>query len=219
MKDFFSNERTSLKICGVRTEEDAEELVRLGVGAAGFNFWPGSKRFLDPAEALWLDKFAGRILRVGVFVNEESDLALRLFEEGMIDVVQLHGTETPGRVREYARAGVPSIKALGVAGEEDLERAGAFEVEAILLDAPAPRDFGGTGECFDWSLAVKFRELYPEMPMLLAGGITRENAEAAVREVAPAALDVASGAERSPGVKDFGKVGGLLAACGGGSWK
>ena len=210
---FFSTDRTSLKICGVRQKEDAQKLIRLGVDAVGFNFWPNSKRYLDPAEGIWMKDLGGEILRVGVFVNEDSDLPFRLVSEGMIDVVQLHGDETPDRAREFSSIGIPVIKALGVKTEADIADAGAFETDAVLLDAHAPAVFGGTGETFDWRLALKFVKQFPQMPMILAGGIAPENAASAISEVRPAALDVASGAEFSPGVKDFEKVKALLKAC------
>lgn len=213
---FSDGERTGLKICGVRNAVDLERLVGMGVDAAGFNFWEGSKRFLEPGFAGWLGGFAGRILRVGVFVNEMGDVAFRLFGEGLIDVVQLHGDEGPEVTARYRAAGVPVIKALGVRDEADVERAGEHDADAILLDAHAPEVFGGTGRVFDWGLALCFKGRFPERRLVLAGGITIGNALEAVRCVGPAALDVASGAEVSPGVKDFEKVAGLLAACGGG---
>jgi len=194
--------------------EDAEELIKLGVDAVGFNLWPSSKRYLDPAEGIWMKGLRGRILRVGVFVNEDSDLPFRLVKEGMIDVVQLHGDETPDRARDFSNQGIPVIKALGVKNEADIAGAGEYETDAVLLDAHAPKVFGGTGETFDWRLALDFTNRFPKMPMILAGGITPENAASAVSEVRPVALDVASGAEFSPGVKDFGKVMELLKACG-----
>jgi phosphoribosylanthranilate isomerase len=185
----------------------------MGVHAVGFNFWPHSKRYLDPRANPWVKGLAGGILRVGVFVNEEGDLPYRLFGEGMIDVVQLHGDETAAVVGGFRKAGIPVIKALGVKDISDIDVAGGYGGDAVLLDAHAPKVFGGTGETFDWSLAKCFSERFPSMPMILAGGITPENAGHAVAEVRPAALDVASGAEVSPGVKDFGKVAALLAAC------
>jgi len=156
---------------------------------------------------------AGGILRVGVFVNEAGDLPYRLFGEGMIDVVQLHGDEAPAMVGGFRKAGIPVIKALGVKGDGDIGVAGSYGADAVLLDAHAPKVFGGTGETFDWGLAKRFTDRFPAIPMILAGGITPDNAEQAVAEVRPVALDVASGAEISPGVKDFGKVSALLAAC------
>ncbi len=215
--EFFRKDSASLKICGVRTQADAERLVELGVDAAGFNFWPRSKRYLDPREAVWMKALAGRILRVGVFVNEDSDLPFRLFGNGMIDVVQLHGDEPPEVTGRFREAAIPVIKAVGVATGDDLEKAAEHPADAILLDAHAPLVFGGTGETFDWSLACGFKTRFPEMPLVLAGGIVPGNAAQAVREVVPVALDVASGAEISPGVKDFDKVAALLNACRGGS--
>jgi phosphoribosylanthranilate isomerase len=211
--DFFVNKGTSLKICGVTVRSDAEKLAAMSVHAVGFNFWPLSKRHLDPRTNPWMKGLAGGILRVGVFVNESSDLPYRLYGEGMIDVVQLHGDETPERVGGFRKAGIPVIKAVGVRDVSDIDAAGSYGSDAVLLDAHAPQVFGGTGETFDWSLANAFGKRFPAIPMILAGGITPENAGQAVGEVRPVALDVASGAEISPGVKDFGKVAALLEAC------
>lgn len=211
--EFFVNKRTSLKICGVTMRSDAEKLAAMGVHAVGFNFWPHSKRYLDPLANTWMKELAGGILRIGVFVNESSDLPYRLFGEGMIDVVQLHGDESPGAVVGFRKAGIPVIKAVGVMDISDVDAAGNYGADAVLLDAYAPKVFGGTGATFDWSIANGFKKRFPSIPMILAGGITPENAGQAVVEVRPVALDVASGAEVSPGVKDFGKVAGLLAVC------
>jgi phosphoribosylanthranilate isomerase len=211
--EFLGNKRTSLKICGVTIQSEAERLAAMGVHAVGFNFWPRSKRYLDPRANIWMKELAGAILRVGVFVNEEGDLPYRLYGEGMIDVVQLHGDETPACVGGFRKAGIPVIKAVGVKDHSDIEVAGSYGSDAVLLDAHAPKVFGGTGETFDWGLAHAFRKRFPSIPMILAGGITPENAGHAVVEVRPVALDVASGAEISPGVKDFNKVAALLEAC------
>jgi phosphoribosylanthranilate isomerase len=211
--EFFVNKGTSLKICGVTARSDAEKLAAMGVHAVGFNFWPLSKRYLDPRTNPWMKDLAGGILRVGVFVNESSDLPYRLYGEGMIDVVQLHGDETPERVGGFRKAGIPVIKAVGVRDVSDIDAAGSYGSDAVLLDAHAPQVFGGTGETFDWGLANAFGKSFPAIPMILAGGITPENAGQAVGEVRPVALDVASGAEISPGVKDFKKVAALLEAC------
>jgi phosphoribosylanthranilate isomerase len=211
--DFFSTDQTSLKICGIRAVADAHRLIDLGVDAAGFNFWPESKRYLNPKDAPWLKHIGGRILRVGVFVNPSMDLPLRLISEGLIDVVQLHGDEDPEVTALFSNAGITVIKAIGVKNPADIERAGRYDVDAVLLDAHAPVVFGGTGETFNWSLALEFKKRFPNTPMILAGGITPENAAMAVSQVKPAALDIASGAEISPGVKDFAKVRKLLEAC------
>lgn len=212
LERFLNPSDVSLKICGVTLRDDAERLVALGVDAIGVNFWPRSKRFLAPENAGWLHDLAGRILRVGVFVNEPTDLPLRLVREGFLDVVQLHGDESPEDTVPYQESGAPFFKAIGVKTRDDLDRVADFGARAILLDAHAPDVYGGTGETFDWNVAMDFKSRHPDLPMILAGGIVPENAALAAAAVHPAALDVASGAEISPGIKDFRKVTALLAA-------
>jgi phosphoribosylanthranilate isomerase len=212
LERFLDSSSVSLKICGVTTRDDAEQLVALGVDALGVNFWQHSPRFLAPANAGWLSELAGRILRVGVFVNAPAALALGLFRAGLLDAVQLHGDETPEETVIYQKSGVPFFKALGVRTRADLDRAVDFDARAILLDAPAPGVYGGTGGTFDWNAANDFKSRHPLLPLILAGGIVPANAALAAATVRPAALDVASGAELSPGRKDFQKVSALLAA-------
>ena len=210
---FLSSSPASLKICGVTLPSDAQRLADLGVDALGANFWPLSKRYLDPAQAGFLKELEGKILRVGVFVNAGYELPVRLYEEGLIDLVQLHGDETAEDARMLENAGVPFVKAIGVRGVADLESVHAFRAAGILLDAHAPGVYGGTGQTIDWALARRFVAENPELPLILAGGITPGNVSESIAAVQPAALDVASGAEIRPGVKDFGKVEALLAAC------
>lgn len=214
LERFLEPGRVSLKICGVTRADDAATLVTLGVDALGANFWPHSKRHLDPGAAGWLRGLAGRILRVGVFVNQDPELALRLFHDGLIDVAQLHGDETPDDARPFRNAGVPFFKAFGVKDAADASTAADFGATAVLLDAHAPGVYGGTGATFDWNAALDFKQQHPQLPLVLAGGITPDNAAAAAARVAPAALDVASGAESSPGIKDPAKIAALIAALG-----
>ena len=209
---FLDPSTVSLKICGVTTRDDAQQLVALGVDALGVNFWPKSKRYLAPEDAAWLQDVAGKILRVGVFVNAPAELPLRLVREGYLDLVQLHGDETPAEAAAFREAEIPFIKAIGVKTRADLERATLYGAAAILLDAHAPGIYGGTGEVFDWEVASDFRRQHPHLPILLAGGIIPENAGLAAMSVQPAALDIASGAEISPGIKDFQKVAAFLNA-------
>ena len=211
LERFLDPSSVSLKICGITREGDASELIALGVEALGVNFWPGSKRYHAPEEAGWLAEYAGRIARVGVFVNAPAALPLRLYREGLLDLVQLHGDETPEDAAAFRDSGVPFIKAVGVKSLDELDGAVDFGAVAMLLDAHAPGVFGGTGRMFDWAVAVDFKSRHPTLPIILAGGIVPENAAAAVRTVRPAALDVASGAEHSPGVKDLAKVSRLVA--------
>lgn len=212
LTSFLDPEVTSLKICGVTTAGDAAQLVSMGVDALGVNFWPSSKRYLAPENALWLQQIAGKILRVGVFVNADPAHALSLFYAGLIDVIQLHGDETPLDAAPYREANIPFIKAFGVNCALDLRHAKEYGSAAVLLDAHAPGIYGGTGEMFDWEVASNFRRDHADLPVILAGGIVPTNAGLAAMSVLPAALDIASGAEISPGIKDFEKVAALLKA-------
>ena len=212
LEQFLDPETPSLKICGVTLPSDADELVSLGVPALGANFWPQSKRYLAPNRADFLKDLAGQILRVGVFVNEPAENILAIYNSGLIDLIQLHGDETPADAAPFREAGVPFIKAIGVKTRADLERAADFGALGILLDAHAPGIYGGTGEVFDWNVAIDFKNQHPELPVILAGGIVPENAAHAVATVRPAAIDIASGAESSPGIKDFTKVDALISA-------
>jgi len=212
LDSFLDPTHRSLKVCGVTTAADADALVRLGVTALGANFWPKSKRFLEPAQADFLKPLKGEILRVGVFVNAGTEHPRELFEAGLIDVVQLHGDEPDTEILELQSHGIPVIRALGIATPADLEEAAECPADAILLDAHAPGVYGGTGETIDWNAAASFIAIHPEMPVILAGGITPENAAEATKTVRPAALDTASGSESSPGIKDYEKVAALLAA-------
>jgi phosphoribosylanthranilate isomerase len=212
LERFLDPATVSLKICGVTTRDDANLLVTMGVDALGVNFWPKSKRYLAPDKATWLKELEGKILRVGVFVNEPTELPLRLVGEGYLDVVQLHGDETPEDAAAIRDGEIPFFKAIGVKTLADLDRAPEFGAAAILLDAHAPGIYGGTGEVFDWEVASDFRRRHPLLPVILAGGIVPGNAGLAAMSVQPAALDIASGAEISPGIKDFEKVAAFLAA-------
>ena len=149
---------------------------------------------------------------MGVFVNQPVDFAIRLYQEGLIDAVQLHGDETPQTASALRAAEIPFIKALGIRSKADLAHAVDFKASAILLDTHAPGVYGGTGEVFDWNVAKDFASENPSLPVILAGGIIPENAALAAASIQPAALDVASGAEISPGIKDFQKVAAFLTA-------
>ena len=176
----------------------------------GVNFWPQSKRYCAPeSAATFLPAAKGRILRVGVFVNPDPALIRDLLDRDLLDLVQFHGDESPEFCRQF---GSPFLKAIGVESPDSLATTAEFGAAGILLDAHAPGAYGGTGRTIDWSLAANFVEEHPTLPVVLAGGITPENAAAALRAVHPAALDVASGAESAPGIKDFQKIQALLAS-------
>ncbi|MGJ8672136.1 phosphoribosylanthranilate isomerase [Rubritalea sp.] len=207
MHDFLQPATTSLKVCGITLESDARRLVTEGIPALGVNFWPKSKRYLAPVKAAeFLPALKGRILRVGVFVNAPAAEVLELLENDVIDVAQFHGDETPEYCAPFAEKGHPFIRAIGVKNADSLANIHDYKATAILLDAHAPGVYGGTGDTFDWNLASEFIKANPNLPVLLAGGITADNAAEATSVVHPAALDLASGSESAPGIKDFEKI-------------
>lgn len=186
-------------------------LVELGVPALGVNFWPSSKRYISPENAAdFLKKSAGKIIRVGVFVNAEPELPRQLLNDNLIDIAQFHGDESIEYCQAFSADNLPFIKAIGVNNADSLKNITDYGATALLLDTPAPGVYGGTGEAFDWTHAKAFILKHPETPVLLAGGITPENAAQAISEVHPSALDVASGSEITPGIKDLEKVKKLL---------
>ena len=213
LNSFLSPATPTLKICGITPASDAERLAELGVDALGINFWDQSKRYCPPQTASeFLPALANRILRVGVFVNADPSLPRQLLADGLVDVVQFHGDEDLPYCQAFAEAQLPFIKAVGVAEESDLPSALRYPACALLLDAHAPGLYGGTGQTIDWTAVARFLAGGATPPVILAGGITPENASAALRSTGACALDVASGAESSPGTKDFAKVRALLAA-------
>lgn len=205
-EEFFSSESISLKVCGVTNEEDANFLVSMGVPALGVNFWRKSKRYSSPEKALFLKKLEGQILRVGVFVNAEKTFVESLYREGLIDIVQLHGDEDNAYCAYFSEKEIPYIRAVGVKNEGSFNKLKLPNCSAILLDAHAPNVYGGTGEVFDWTMISKVKAHFPGLSIILAGGITTENIKEARQLKDIVALDVASGAETSPGEKDFKKV-------------
>jgi phosphoribosylanthranilate isomerase len=209
MLRFFQNQNkhTLLKICGVTSINDAENLAKYGVDALGFNFWPNSKRYITPQNASIISTaIKGKIIRVGVFVNAEHADILELFKDDIIDIAQLHGDEDVNYCHAFAKSGLPFIKAIRVKNANSLENLTNYKAQAILLDAHAPIDYGGTGDSFDWDLAEAAVSEHPDLPIFLAGGINLHNASLATEQVKPYALDIASGAELSPGIKDFDKI-------------
>jgi phosphoribosylanthranilate isomerase len=185
-----------VKICGVTRLEDALAAVRLGADALGFNFWPGSKRYLAPAAARAIVRaLPPFVAAVGVLVDPTRDEALRAAEASGVGVLQLHGDETP---ELCAALPLPVVKAIRVDGARALAALASYEVSAFLLDAPGP-GYGGTGRTFDWALA---HEAAAAARVILAGGLGPDNVAEAVATVRPYGVDVASGVERAAGVKD-----------------
>lgn len=212
LERFLDPATTALKVCGVTRRDDALALVRLGIEAVGANFWPQSKRHIAPRDAAWLGEISSRILRVGVFVNQPVHQSLELWRDGLIDVIQLHGNEGATHHDALTAAGAPFFQAIAITPDGKPTATIPMGAAAILLDAHAPGVYGGTGVVIDWHAARALRDAHPELPVVLAGGITPENAAAAATTVRPNALDTASGVESAPGIKDLEKLARLVAA-------
>ncbi len=196
-----------VKICGVTQQDQAGQIAALGADLIGVNFWPQSKRYLPPANALWLADLPHSIQVVGVFVNPDPFELEELAESGLVSMFQLHGDESPDFCERLIGRGLKIIKAVQVRDADSLKRIADYPVTDILLDAYHPGQRGGIGETFPWRLALEFKALYPERRLWLAGGLTPENVTEAVKGVQPYAVDVASGVEdATPGVKNLEKV-------------
>ena len=195
-----------VKICGVTRPEDALAAVRLGADALGFNFWPRSKRYLPPAEARAIVRgLPPFVTAVGLFVDPTVDEVRSAADASGVVLAQLHGDETPELCLAMP---LPVLKAIRVADGSSLAQLASYDVRGFLLDAPS-EGYGGSGKVIDWSLVA---EVAREMPIVLAGGLTPDNVAEAVRTVRPWAVDVASGVESAPGVKDEEKMRGFIEA-------
>src|SRR5262249_5919314 len=148
----------------------------------------------------------------GVFVNAPVDEITAVARNAALDIIQLHGDETPEDVTAVAQATRAGVwKAIAAAGPRDVERLEGWPVDAILLDPPAPGRRGG-GKTFDWSIAREARRRHPARKLILAGGLDPGNVRAAIHAVEPWAVDVASGVEAAPGIKDPSKLAAFIAA-------
>ena len=194
---------TRVKICGITRWEDAELAVKLGAAALGFNFYRPSPRYITPEAArAIIAKLPPMITAVGVFADErDAENVARVALQAHVTVVQLHGPEFPSL--EGTLAGFTRIRAVAVRDGFRPETLQELRGDAYLLDAFDAELPGGTGKIFNWALvgeASRFGTI------ILAGGLTPENVRQAIREVRPFAVDVASGVECSPGMKDAGKL-------------
>lgn len=196
----------SVKICGITSHEQADAIADLGADALGLNFWPKSKRYLDPLTATWAPEMKQRLSLVAVLVNASDDEIRRIIDLDLVHVLQLHGDESPADCERIATFGLPIIKALQVRDRASLAQIGDFACRNILLDAYCPGTYGGEGKTFPWDLAIEAKQLFPDKRFILAGGLVAENVAQAVERVRPIAVDVASGVEASAGVKDLVKV-------------
>lgn len=209
----------SVKICGLTRPADVKAVAAAGARYAGFVFFPRSPRHLGPAEARDLAVLAPPgLAKVGLTVNMGDAELDALLAEVPLDLLQLHGNESPERVAEVrTRSGLPVMKAVGVASEDDLpalERYGAV-ADMLLVDAKPPKDAvlpGGNGLSFDWRLIANRRL---PVPWMLAGGLTPATVADAIRMTGARQVDVSSGVESAPGRKDAALIADFVAAaCG-----
>jgi phosphoribosylanthranilate isomerase len=194
---------TRVKICGIRRSEDAELAVELGASALGFNFYPFSKRYITPERARRLiAKLPPFVTPVGIFADETDVSSIRdVALESGVTTLQLHGAQP--RIVDDLRSQFRIIRAMQISVRIDHALFRQIEADALLLDAYDPALRGGTGKVFDWSLACAAKKYGP---VILAGGLKAENVARAIRAVQPYAVDVASGVEDSPGVKNHTKL-------------
>jgi len=190
-----------VKICGITNLDDALSAVKAGADALGFVFYEKSPRFINPVRAaeiiLRLPPF---IQTVGLFVNEDTEKINWTAEFCGLDIVQLHGNETPDDCLEVKRR---VIKVFRIQNNISIDPLNKYQVSGYLLDAWSPDAYGGTGRTFNWELAEAAKQYGP---VILAGGLTLENVAEAIKVVKPYAVDVSSGVESSLGKKDAEKV-------------
>ncbi len=198
-----------VKICGLTEPDTVQAAIDSGADYLGFVFYPPSPRNIDPETAAKLiQDVPDHIKTVGLFVDPDDETLESVLNRVKINMVQLHGNETPQRVSEIkTRFSVPIIKAIRIGSQEDLATAEAYKeiIDAIMFDAkvtdsPLP---GGTGQSFDWGLLKNYE---PAMTWFLAGGLTSENVTRALSIINPNVVDVSSGVENAPGQKDADKI-------------
>jgi phosphoribosylanthranilate isomerase len=196
----------NIKLCGITRPEDAELAASLEAWAIGFILWPQSKRAADPAVAAGIARTMRRRLElVGVFVNPTLDEVAHAVEGIGLTHVQLHGDEGPSFCAAVAqRTGARVIKAVSIGSGADIRDLQRFHTDFHMLDTGR-----GTGQTWDWALAA---QRHSKIPVILAGGLTPENVGEAIAAVRPWGVDVASGVESEPGIKDPAKVEAFVAA-------
>jgi phosphoribosylanthranilate isomerase len=194
--------RVKLKICGITNLSDALAAADAGADYLGFIFYPPSPRFITAAAAkAIISQLPPHVKKVGVFVNTPAVEIIKLMNDLPLDIAQLHGDEKPevglaiGSERVW--------KAMALNSEADIKNAGEFTAAAILADAITPEQRGGSGKKCDWEQAALAAT---KVKLVLAGGITPDNAAAAIAAVKPFAIDVCSGIESKPGQKDHNKI-------------
>lgn len=190
-----------IKICGITNIEDARWVANLGADYLGLVFAKESKRkiSLDKAEEI-AETVPSYIKKVGLFVNEDPKIVNKALVACGLEVLQFHGEETPDYCHQFNEK-AEIIKAFRIKDEESLSRIPQYDVKFYLLDAFSEGEFGGTGQTFNWDLALKAKEF--GRPIFLAGGLNPDNVTEAIKKVQPYAVDVSSGVESSPRRKNI----------------
>ena len=200
--------KTRVKICGITNLADGQAAVEAGADALGLNFYEKSPRHVSLKAAAEISRqLPAFVMRAGVFVNAPEDFILRAIGECGLTMLQFHGDEPPEFCTQF---GLMSMKAFRIRDEKSLDELPKYQTDAFLLDAYSVEARGGTGEKFNWDLAVESQKF--NKPIFLAGGLTPENVAEAVRKVRPFAVDVSSGVESAPGKKDHAKMKAFIAA-------
>lgn len=205
----------AIKICGISTAESLEAAILGRAAHIGLVFFAKSPRAVSPAEAAQLsERAAGRIGRIGLFVDADDALLGDAVGAARLDALQLHGSETPERAAQLrARFGIPVWKALSVASAADVAKAGAYAgaADLVLFDAKTPKGTlpGGMGLSFDWSLVANWKGT---TAWGLAGGLDPVNVADAIRLTGAPLVDTSSGVESAPGAKDEGRIAAFCAA-------
>jgi phosphoribosylanthranilate isomerase len=199
-----------VKICGITRRDDAEAAVGAGANALGFVFWPGSPRCIDPFRARAItSELPPFVTPVGVFVDQPAEYVNGVAGLAHLGAVQLHGEESAGYARTMNR---PVIKAVALHGGAAAAVEGIElwpERVLVLLDVHDPVRRGGTGQTIDWTAAAAVAR---RRRVVLAGGLTAENVGEAIARVRPFGIDVSSGVEQAPGIKDHGRLKALFEA-------
>ena len=191
-----------VKICGITNKEDARCAAKLGAAALGFIFYPPSPRNIKPADARKIvSVLPDESVKVGVFVNESVTEVKRIVEYCGLDMIQLHGDESPAYCREFPASQV--IKAVQLKNDDDFNQTSGYDVAAILVDSRHAGLYGGTGKKANWELACRIKN---KKPLILSGGLNEGNIAEAIKAVTPNALDINSGVELRPGKKDHAKL-------------
>ena len=188
------------KICGITNLSDAQAAAVHGASAIGFIFYEKSSRAISIEDAKFISgHLSNDISKVGVFVNHDKAFIEEAIRSVSLNIIQLHGDETPGFCNQFD---VPVFKAVRIKNEASLSVMDQYNVAGFLLDTFSNKQYGGTGETFDWSLLNE----QIETPIILSGGLNPNNILDAIDSVNPAAIDVNSGVELSPGKKDHQKI-------------